>query len=70
MRDFGWQSVERGLVSAPRGRKIRLRHAADPSYLERRLGHLASKGCIRILAGMNRFRDFHDVLDADYERAA
>jgi hypothetical protein len=45
-------------------------HATDPDYLEQRLGHPASEGCVRIPATMNRFLDVHGVPDADYERAA
>jgi hypothetical protein len=45
-------------------------HATDPDYLEQRLGHPASKGCVRIPAAVNGFLDRHGILDADYERAA
>jgi hypothetical protein len=47
-----------------------LMHATDPAYLAQRLGHPASKGCVRIPDAMNRFLDRHGILDADYERAA
>lgn len=42
-------------------------HATDP-VLEARLGQQASKGCIRVDSGLNRFLDQYGVLDADYER--
>ncbi len=45
-------------------------HATDPAYLEQRLGHPASKGCVRIPDAMNRFLDRYGILDADYELAA
>ena len=44
-------------------------HATDPDLLERRLGSVQSKGCIRIPASLNRVIDRYGVLDADYERA-
>ena len=47
-----------------------LLHATDPAYLEQRLGHPASKGCVRILAAMNRFLDHYGILDSDYEQVA
>jgi hypothetical protein len=68
--DFGWQRAERGWGAGGQGEIRLLLHATDPDYLEQRLGHPASKGCIRIPAAMNRFLDRHGVLDADYERAA
>ncbi len=69
--DFGWQTAEKGWLGDREQGEIRLLlHATDPDYLERRLGHPASKGCIRIPASMNWFLDVHGVLDADYERAA
>lgn len=40
----------------------------DPA-LERRLGEVRSKGCIRIPASLNRFLDRRGLLDADYEGA-
>lgn len=69
--DFGWQQARRGW--GPPGQKSDMRllmHATDPTYLEARLGHMASKGCVRIPDAMNRFLDRHGVLDRDYERAA
>ncbi|HVY15349.1 MAG TPA: hypothetical protein VHB27_08980 [Rhodopila sp.] len=69
--DFGWQTAEKGWQPDHETGEIRLLvHATDPDYLEQRLGHPASKGCIRVPASMNRFLDFHGILDADYERAA
>jgi hypothetical protein len=68
--DFGWQSAERGWRADREAGEIRLlMHATDPDYLEQRLGRPASQGCVRLPATMNRFLDFHGVLDADYERA-
>jgi hypothetical protein len=37
--------------------------------LEPNLGLVASEGCIRIPATLNRFIDRHGLLDADYEAA-
>jgi len=69
--DFGWQQAVKTWRSDRAQGDIRLlMHATDPDRLERRLGHSASKGCVRIPATMNLFLDRHGVLDADYERAA
>jgi hypothetical protein len=68
--DFGWQTARKGWGTGETAEIRLLLHATDPDYLERRLGHTASKGCVRIPAAMNRFLDRHGVLDADYERAA
>jgi hypothetical protein len=69
--DFGWQTTETGWLPQPQPAEIRLlMHATDPDYLERRIGRPASEGCIRVPATMNRFLDYHGVLDADYERDA
>ena len=69
--DFGWQTAQKGWRDGPDPAEIRMQmHATDPDYLEQRLGHPASEGCVRIPAAMNRFLDMHGVLDADYERAA
>ncbi len=69
--DFGWQTAQKGWREEPDPAEIRMQmHATDPEYLEQRLGHPASEGCVRIPATMNRFLDMHGVLDADYERAA
>ncbi len=45
-------------------------HATDPVYLESRLGHTASEGCIRIPSSLNVFFDKHGLIDAEYERMA
>lgn len=69
--DFGWHSARKGWLRKPERGDIRLLlHATDPDYLEQRLGHPASQGCVRISAAMNRFLDEYGVLDADYEHAA
>src|SRR5271165_5294354 len=68
--DFGWQTAKKGWGTGESGDIRLLLHATDPDYLERRIGHPASKGCVRIPAVMNRFLDQYGVLDADYERAA
>lgn len=69
--DFGWQTAQKGWEPPGGTGEIRLLlHATDPDYLEPRLGRPASKGCIRIPAGMNRFLDVHGVLDRDYEALA
>ena len=68
--DFGWHTATKGWGAGESGDIRLLLHATDPDYLERRIGHPASKGCVRIPAAMNRFLDHHGVLDADYERAA
>ena len=69
--DFGWQWALKGWHVDGAGGDIRLQmHATDPTLLERRLGHPASEGCIRVSSSMNRFLDLHGVLDADYERIA
>jgi lipoprotein-anchoring transpeptidase ErfK/SrfK len=68
--DFGWQPATRGWGTGGTGDIRLLLHATDPDYLEPRIGHAASKGCVRVPAAMNRFLDRHGVLDADYERAA
>jgi hypothetical protein len=68
--DFGWQEAARGWGTQEQGEIRLLMHATDPDYLEQRLGHPASKGCVRIPDAMNRFLDRHGILDADYARAA
>ena len=68
--DFGWQNATKGWGTGETGDIRLLLHATDPEYLERRIGHPASKGCVRIPAAMNRFLDRYGVLDADYERIA
>lgn len=62
--DFGWQWAQPGWKSQPDPRRIRLMmHATDPDYIEPRLGHAASKGCIHVADGLNRFMDKLAVLD-------
>ncbi len=69
--DFGWQWALKGWHTDGEGGDIRFQmHATDPDILERRLGHPASEGCVRLSASLNRFLDKHGVLDADYEQAA
>jgi hypothetical protein len=69
--DFGWQWALKGWHTDGEGGDIRLQmHATDPDVLERRLGHPASEGCVRLSAFLNRFLDKHGVLDADIEQAA
>jgi len=68
--DFGWQRAAKGWGTGEAGDIRLLLHATDPDYLTRRLGHAASKGCVRIPGAMNRFLDRHGILDVDYERVA
>jgi hypothetical protein len=69
--DFGWQLATKGWGTGEEQGEIRLLlHATDPAYLEQRLGHPASKGCVRIPAAMNRFLDHYGILDSDYEQVA
>ena len=69
--DFGWQWALKGWHTDGAGGDIRLQmHATDPDLLERKLGHPASEGCVRLSSTMNRFLDRYGVLDADYERVA
>ena len=68
--DFGWQLAERGWGAGGRSNMRLAMHATDPDRLAQRLGMVASEGCIRIPATLNRFLDVHGVLDADYEALA
>lgn len=64
--DLGWVSAIKGWGSGGVN-TIRLQvHATDP-VLEQRLGQPASKGCIRVDSGLNRFLDQYAVLDAGFE---
>ena len=64
--DFGWQPAQAGWTHQPDVRDIRMMlHATDPWYIEPRLGHPASKGCIHVSDGMNHLLDRLGVLDAD-----
>ncbi len=72
--DFGWQVALKGWAE-PAGKPDRtpirfMLHATDPDRLEQRLGRPASQGCIRMPAGLNRFLDWHGVLDSQYEQTA
>lgn len=67
--DFGWQVAERGWGDGGTSQMRLQMHATDPTVLEKRLGRVASEGCIRIPATLNLFLDLHGVLDADYEAA-
>ncbi|GBQ63681.1 hypothetical protein AA103196_0662 [Ameyamaea chiangmaiensis NBRC 103196] len=69
--DMGWQWATKGWLDSGERGEIRLEiHATDPDFLERRLGHPASEGCIRIPAKLNVFLDHYGILDAEYEQAA
>jgi lipoprotein-anchoring transpeptidase ErfK/SrfK len=69
--DLGWHNAEKGWRTDGATGDIRLEiHATDPDFLERRLGHPASEGCVRIPATLNKFMDEHGLLDALYEQAA
>jgi hypothetical protein len=68
--DFGWQLAERGWGAGGSSKMRLAMHATDPERLVQRLGTVASEGCIRIPAKLNRFLDTHGVLDADYEALA
>jgi hypothetical protein len=67
--DFGWQLAERSW-DLPARSPMRLQvHATDP-VLEKYLGRVRSKGCIRIPATLNVFLDRYGILDAEYEARA
>lgn len=69
--DMGWHNAVKGWLPSHETGDIRLEiHATDPDFLEQRLGHPASEGCIRIPATMNVFMDKNGLLDAQYEQAA
>lgn len=69
--DMGWQWAVKGWRADREQGQIRLEiHATDPDFLESRLGHPASEGCVRIPAALNRFMDRHGLLDVQYEQAA
>ena len=65
--DFGWALAERGWGAGGTSQMRLAMHATDPQMLEPKLGQIASEGCIRMPATLNRFLDMHGVLDADYE---
>lgn len=69
--DMGWQWAEKGWLPSREKGQIRLEiHATDPDFLETRLGHPASEGCVRIPAALNVFMDRYGLIDALYEQAA
>lgn len=69
--DMGWHTAVKGWRPDHETGDIRLEiHATDPDFLEQRLGHTASEGCIRIPATMNIFMDKYGLLDVQYEQAA
>jgi hypothetical protein len=67
--DFGWQIAQRGWGVGGTSQMRLEMHATDPKLLEPKLGQVASEGCIRIPATLNRFLDRYGLLDADYEAA-
>nr|WP_246103911.1 L,D-transpeptidase [Swaminathania salitolerans] len=69
--DMGWHNAVKGWRADHETGDIRLEiHATDPDFLEQRLGHPASEGCIRIPASLNVFMDRNGLLDVQYEQAA
>lgn len=64
--DFGWVDAQRGWGKGGESQMRLQMHATDPDRLEARLGHPASKGCVRIPATLNRLLDHYGLLDADY----
>ncbi|OUJ13553.1 L,D-transpeptidase [Acetobacter sp. DsW_063] len=69
--DFGWRNAVKGWRTDGETGDIRLEmHATDPDFLERRLGHTGSEGCVRVPAAFNVFLDRHGLLDVQYEQAA
>ena len=67
--DFGWQQAERGWGKGGESTTRLQMHATDPALLEKRLGTVQSKGCIRIPATLDVFLDHYGILDAGYETA-
>jgi hypothetical protein len=65
--DFGWQLALRGWGDGETSEMRLQMHATDPDLLEKRLGSVQSKGCIRIPATLDRWLDHFGVLDAEYE---
>ncbi|WP_068171886.1 L,D-transpeptidase [Neokomagataea thailandica] len=69
--DLGWHTAMKGWLPRHETGQIRLEiHATDPQFLEWRLGHSASEGCIRIPAALNQIMDHDGLIDALYEQAA
>ncbi|WP_373986964.1 L,D-transpeptidase [Duganella sp. BuS-21] len=67
--DFGWQQAQRGWGTGAITQMRLQMHATDPNVLEKRLGTVASEGCIRIPATLNLFLDVYGLLDAVYDQA-
>jgi hypothetical protein len=67
--DFGWVDAQRGWGRGGTSPMRLQLHATDPDLLEPRLGTVASKGCVRVPASLNRLIDQYGLLDADYEDA-
>ena len=67
--DFGWIAAAKGWGDGGMSVMRLQMHATDPDALERHLGRVRSKGCIRIPATFNELLDRRGVLDADYEAA-
>ena len=68
--DFGWQQAQRGWGDGAVSEMRLQMHATDPNVLQARLGSVASEGCIRIPATLNKFLDIYGLIDALYEHAA
>lgn len=66
--DFGWVRASKTWRSGVGEMRLQI-HSTDRDYLERRLGSVQSKGCIRIPATLNRLIDRYGILDQGYERA-
>ena len=61
--DFGWQKTLKNNQAV----NIRfLLHATDPVFGEKKLGQIASKGCLRISGKLNKFLDHYGILDKEY----
>ncbi len=65
--DLGWQTARQGWGLGGTGTMRLQMHATDPDILERRLGSVQSKGCIRISATLDQWLDRYGVLDAQYD---
>ena len=66
--DFGWVQAPRTWRAGVGNMRLQI-HSTDHDYLERRLGSVQSKGCIRIPATLNHLMDHYGILDEGYERA-
>lgn len=69
--DFGWVPAEKTwLKKRTEMGDIRFQmHATDATSLERRLGSVDSKGCVRLSGSLNSFLDKYGALDWHYEQA-